>query len=158
MNQAYLGKTIKGMEHVYDFILEGYTDYTTPRDYGNGTPINMAEIHTLTLIADNPGISVSEIAKIWNRSLSAASQNIDKLHKKNLIEKRKEFGNNKTIHLYATEEGTTLSNQHKQYDQEKLTQTAELLLQKYSIEQIDNFLQIIDTSLEVIRADRESKK
>ena len=78
--------------------------------------MNMAEIHTLSLIADNPGISVSGVSKMWNRTLSAASQNINKLVKKNLVEKRKEKGNNKTIHLYVTDEGKKLSDMHKAYD------------------------------------------
>lgn len=76
------------MERVYTFVSDCNDLYSAAKDYGNGDKMNMAEIHTLSLIADNPGISVSGVSKMWNRTLSAASQNINKLAKKNLIKKK----------------------------------------------------------------------
>lgn len=58
-----LGEIIASMDTVYTFVVESHNDYATPRDYGNGKMMNMSAIHTLTMIADNPGITAAEVAK-----------------------------------------------------------------------------------------------
>lgn len=88
MNTNDLKSLTEGMERVYTFVSDCNDLYSAAKDYGNGDKMNMAEIHTLSLISDNPGISVSGVSKMWNRTLSAASQNINKLAKKNLIKKK----------------------------------------------------------------------
>ena len=124
--------------------------YSAARDYGNGDKMNMAQIHTLSLIADNPGISVSGVSKMWNRTLSAASQNINKLVKKNLIEKKKENGNHKTIHLYVTESGQKLSDMHKAYDRKELTKVAEVLLKTHTMDELKTALKVIETGITIL--------
>ena len=53
---------------IFKFVT-AYTDYTkTARDYGTGEIINMVEVHTLTHIEENPGITVTEVALEWNRT------------------------------------------------------------------------------------------
>ena len=48
---------------LYEFVMR-YNKYIyQARDYGNGDEIRMVEVHTLAMIEDNPGISVSELAK-----------------------------------------------------------------------------------------------
>ena len=70
---------------VYSFVTV-YNSYINElRDYGTGLMINMVEVHTLTMIADNPGITVNELSKMWNRTKGAVSQNVAKLEKKGLI-------------------------------------------------------------------------
>ena len=47
---------------VYSFVTV-YNSYINElRDYGTGMLINMVEVHTLTMIADHPGITVSELS------------------------------------------------------------------------------------------------
>lgn len=60
-----------------------YSDYVAEnQDYGTGDLISMVEVHTLTAIEDNPGISVTELALMWNRTKGAISQTVTKLEKK----------------------------------------------------------------------------
>ena len=134
-------------EKLYTFVFESYTLYSAARDYGNGEKMTMAEIHTLTLIADHPGISVGGVADMWNRTLSAASQNIQKLAQKGLIEKKKEEGNGKTVHLYATEEGKTLSERHKDYDRRQLTVAAEEMLRVHSFAELQATLRVMESGI-----------
>lgn len=150
MNKNDLKLLTESMEHVYTFVSDSYDMYSAARDYGNGDKMNMAQIHTLSLIADNPGISVSGVSKMWNRTLSAASQNINKLVKKNLIEKKKENGNHKTIHLYVTESGQKLSDMHKAYDQKELTKVAEVLLKTHTMDELKTALKVIETGITIL--------
>lgn len=72
-------KLSKIVDPMYDFILTYSNYYSSRRDYGVGEKLTMLEVHYLTDIYDNPGITVTEIAKIWNRSKSAISQTVRKL-------------------------------------------------------------------------------
>lgn len=64
---------------LYKFVLL-YNNYlTSPRDYGTGNVVTMVEVHTLTEIADHPGITVTQLAEFWNRTKSAVSQTVSKL-------------------------------------------------------------------------------
>lgn len=154
MNKNDLKLLTENMECIYTFVSDSKDLYSVARDYGNGDKMNMAEIHTLSLIADNPGISVSGVSKMWNRTLSAASQNINKLAKKKLIEKKKENGNNKTIHLYITESGQKLSDMHKAYDQEELLKIAEVMLKIHTLDELKTALKVIETGISIIEKNK----
>lgn len=154
MEQIDLELLTESMERVYTFVADSYDMYSVARDYGNGDKMNMAEIHTLSLIADNPGISVSGVSKMWNRTPSAASQNINKLVKKNLIEKKKENGDRKTIHLYVTESGQKLSDMHKAYDRKELTEIAKALLQTHTFDELQTALQVIETGVTIVEKNK----
>ncbi len=150
MNKREFELVTEGIDKVYTFVLDSHDYYAAPKDYGNGEMMNMAEMHTLSLIADNPGISVSGVSKMWNRTVSAASQNINRLVKKGLAQKRKEKGDNKTIHLYATAKGMEFSRLHKEYDEKELTRLAKSLLKKHSFEELSTALEVIETGISVI--------
>ncbi|WP_068504372.1 MarR family transcriptional regulator [Paenibacillus kribbensis] len=60
-----------------------YSDYIkATRDYGTGDHINMVEVHTLTMIEENPGITAAKLALEWNRTKGAASQIVIKLEQR----------------------------------------------------------------------------
>lgn len=128
---------------LYNFVMD-YSDYIyKPRDYGTGMVINMVEVHTLTMIENNPGVTVSELAKMWNRTKGAVSQTVTKLAEKNLVYRQKENGNAKVVHLYPTEEGVTLSTSHKLYDNMDILQTQSDLLKSCTLEEIDAFYKVL---------------
>lgn len=154
MHKNDLKLLTESMEHVYTFVSDSYDMYSAARDYGNGDKMKMAQIHTLSLIADNPGISVSGVSKMWNRTLSAASQNINKLVKKKLIEKRKEEGNQKTVHLYVTESGQKLSDMHKAYDRKELTKIAKVLLKMHTLDELKTALRVIETGITLVEKNK----
>ncbi|WP_235332679.1 hypothetical protein [Paenibacillus polymyxa] len=46
---------------IYKFVMT-YSDYIKAiRDYGTGEEINMVEVHTLTMIEENPGITAAKL-------------------------------------------------------------------------------------------------
>ena len=134
---------------VYSFVTVYDAYINEPRDYGTGLLINMVEVHTLTMIADAPGITVSELSKMWSRTKGAVSQNVTKLEKKGLVFRRRDENNAKIIHLYVTEEGEKLSTAHKMYDNVDIMQTQRDLLKSCTIEEVDAFFKVLDGYLKL---------
>lgn len=128
---------------IYKFVTT-YSDYIKkPHDYGTGEIISMVEVHILTIIEENPGITVTEVALGWNRTKGAISQTISKLEKRGLILRKKEENNAKNIHLYVTEKGKNLSISHKNYDIKELTMANDVLLESFSEKEIDAFYKVM---------------
>jgi len=129
---------------LYNFI-NCYEEYMNqPRDYdGSGEYMSMVEIHILTLIADQPGITVSQLAKDWGTTKGAISQTIKKLENKELIYRQKKEGNAKTIHIHATEKGERLSTAHKLYDNADIVQTQYDLLKTCTSDELNTFYKVV---------------
>lgn len=129
---------------LYQFIICYYEYMNEFRDYdGSGELVSMVEIHVLTIIADQPGITVSQLAKSWGTTKGAISQNLKKLEKKELIFRQKESGNAKTVHIYPTEKGERLSTAHKTYDNADILQTQHELLKSCTVDEIDTFYKVV---------------
>ena len=74
---------------LYRFVML-YRDYMNDtHDYGSGDMLSMVEIHTLTAIDDNPGITINQMAKMWHRTNGAISQTATKLEAKSYIIRKK---------------------------------------------------------------------
>ena len=84
-------------------------------------------IRDSTYIDDQPGITATELSKIWHKSKSAISQTIKKLMNAGYVEKRYLENNEKTARLFVTEKGKRLSNVHKAYDVADIRQTLSLI-------------------------------
>ncbi len=129
---------------IYSFVSIYNSYINEKRIYGGiGPEINMVEVHTLTMISDTPGITVSELSKMWNRTKGAVSQNVAKLEKKGLITRKQNSKDGRIAHLYATETGHQLSTAHKMYDNLDIMQTQQELLNECSIEELDAFYKVL---------------
>ena len=104
------------MESVYNFILAYSNYYTIRRDYGSGEKFTMIEMHILTEICDNEGITVTELAKKWGKTSSAISQTVRKLMKRNLINRVNNEDNGKIYHLTISDKGKETVLFHKKYE------------------------------------------
>ena len=98
----------------------------TLRDYGTGELYTSTEVHMVSRIEENPGITAAKIAECTYRTKSAVSQMLAKLEAKGLIYKEKDPSNGKQQFLYVTPKGKHLSLCHKAYD-EKNTLLEELI-------------------------------
>jgi DNA-binding MarR family transcriptional regulator len=128
----------------YDFV-EAYNQYMKiARDYGTGETINMVEVHTLTLIEEHPGIMAKDVASMWNRTKGAVSQTLAKLEKRGLIERRKENGNSKNVHIYVTHEGKKLSETHRAYDLKQLIWADKELLKDFDQNEVAVFYRVME--------------
>ena len=90
---------------------------------------------------------------MWNRTLGAASKNVNKLQKKGYIVKKKLPGNNKNIHLYPTEEGQCLAELHKRYDKEENEKTLQKLMARHSKEELSDFKAVLESLIELQKQD-----
>lgn len=130
-------------DKLYNFVML-YNEYiNTPHDYGFGSPISMVEVHNLTLIEDNPGITISALANLWKRTNSAISQNVTKLENKGLVVRKRSEQNGKNILLYATPKGIELSTAHKKYDCADILETRVELLKHCTKEDLETFYKVV---------------
>ena len=137
------------MEELYTFVGIAMEALKRPHDYGTGELVSMVEMHTLDKIAETPGMRVSDIARLWSRTLGAASRNVDRLQGKGLVDKVKLPDNQKNVRVYPTEKGRELSRLHRAYDRRELDELAETMLQMYSVEELATFYRVLHSLREV---------
>jgi DNA-binding MarR family transcriptional regulator len=137
-------------EQLYDFVYYYSLYMKEPKDYGTDEMLTAPMAHILTTIEQQPGLTITELAKLRNRTTSAISQSVKILEKKDCIYKQKEKGNNKNQLLYVTEKGKKLSHAHKIYDIHEITLTTTELMQHCSIEEIDTFYKVISIYLKML--------
>ncbi len=134
----------KKADILYRFVLL-YSDYINrPHDYGNGQVMSMTEAHILSAIDRSPGITVTELAKIWNRTKGAVSQTVSRLERRGLVKKEQKEDNRKTILLYTTEKGRQCSLAHELYDIRGLTGILENLSRHCTMEEINAFYKVAE--------------
>lgn len=150
--QAIINELSKKADLVYQFVTIYSSFINTPKDYGVKERFSMLESHTITHVDDHPGTTVTELAKIWNRTKGAISQTITKLEKKGYIYKQVNENNRKIVELYATEQGSELSAIHKSYDAKEIASTMEALLKHCSYEEIDAFYKVLELYISLLTA------
>ena len=102
------------------FSLRHLDNFAKARDYGTGQKYTTLEAHTITLIENNPGITVTGIAKKFNRTKSSVSQLVSRLERKGLVMKTRQDGEDQKIrYLFVTEAGRAFSIAHTAYDEER---------------------------------------
>ena len=137
-------------DELFEFALR-YNDYIyRARDYGNGDPIKMVEVHTLAMIEEHPGISVSQLARLWQRTKGTVSVNVSALEKKGYIYRQKDPGNSKVMHLYPTAKGLRLSVYHRAQDQLDNARVQEELLKTCTQQDLDSFYKVLQAYLELL--------
>lgn len=103
------------------------------RDYGlnellhQEVSLHSIEIHLLTAIDANPGISSQELAQKFFRSKGAISQRIKVLTKYGLITRETSPENHRVSLLYTTETGKIACRNHDAYDRSRHLIYSELL-------------------------------
>ena len=146
------------VDDIYQFVFL-YNDYIQkPRDYGNGDPIRLVEVHTLTMIEQNPGITVSELAKLWKRTKGTVSVNVSALERAGYIYREKTAENAKTIPLYPTKKGIELRTMHKAYDNLEVVRTQATILQECTQDQLQAFYKIIKIHVNLLEEIQSCKE
>lgn len=136
---------------VYNFVIQYYNYIYANHGYGSELEFTMMEIHTLTHIEDNPGLTITELAKIWCKTKSAVSQTVKKLVDQELVERRYAEHNSKSVLLYATEKGKRISCVHKAYDVADITQTTSYLISRCGEADLGAFFRVIKEYTELLQ-------
>ena len=137
-------------EYIYDFVLNYYKYIYKTKDYGMGLNLSMLEVHLITDIADNPGITANLLAKKWKKTAAFISQSISKLDKLGLIYRELNEENKKYYNIYLTDKGYELDIKHKKYDICSITRTNRELMKKYSLEEIIKMRIIMKDYLDIV--------
>lgn len=158
-DDSFINTTYKTLDTrhsiIYEFVML-YNDYIyAAHDYGNGLPLTMIEIHTLTYIDDNPGTTVTILTDHWHKTKGAISQIVSRLEKDGLVSKSKREDNAKTVLLHTTELGHKLSSAHKLYDIADISKTLGEIGEKCKPEEIDTFFKVMQVYYQVISKDFE---
>jgi DNA-binding MarR family transcriptional regulator len=85
-----------------------------PKDYGTGDMLYFAELHTITVVARNYEINMTDLAEIMGVTRGAISQTIRKLVAKNLILKSN-INNRKEVNLKLSEKGLIVYNAQESF-------------------------------------------
>lgn len=130
------------------FSMSYMEELTGSRDYGTGNAYTMLEAHTITLIERNPGITVTEISKIFGRSKSAISQLINRLQKKGLIIKARKMGESQKYKgLFVTAEGRNFSICHVRYDEIQVDTLLKRLLKEFTPVELNTIYRYMEISI-----------
>lgn len=150
MDEQIVNEVAAKLSLVYSFAMMGAYNLFHPHDLGTGAELTVTELHTLTMIAEHPGLCVSDVAHMWNRTPGAASRNVDRLQQRGYIEKRKLPGNQKTIRLFPTEEGLRLAGLSREADLERIRRVMEPMLERHTMEEIRTFFDVLTDANELI--------
>jgi len=124
---------------------------TVHLDYGTGEKFTSTEVHTLSYIVDNPGISVTQLANDTGKTKGAISQMVKKLVEKDLIRRVGSPVSDRTAQLYATEAGMTLHTAHKQYDTISFGKGYKALCEMYTPDEVNAAWVILDSWVKIRR-------
>lgn len=109
--------------------------------------LSTAQLWMLHAIAASPGIKVSELAAILVIHRSTCSNMLDKLERKALIYRERRKIDQRTVHLFTTQQGSDLLLQTPSPPQEILTLSLSNLSQK-QLTNLEKSLEDVISSLE----------
>jgi len=128
----------------YCQLQETYQKQT--HNYGTGEFYTPLEVHTVSLIEDHPGISVTEIAQRTLRTKGAVSQIITRLEEKGLLRRERNSRNGRQFFLYVTDEGLRLSKLHKEYDNSHFSIILDDMIALYGLDFVEKYFQFMEES------------
>lgn len=141
---------IQESDVLYEFTLKFAASMNVAKDYGTGDKLNMVEVHLLTYIEEHPRITGSELAKLWNRTKGAISQQVKKLVDRGFVVREKQPGNAKSILLNVTEKGRGVSLAHKMHDYEETAGILRTLLKTCTLDEVLTFYKVVGAYVDIL--------
>lgn len=132
-----LTKVWNSQDQAYDLMYE-YDEL--PHRYGEYI-LYQAEAHIVDLIAVNPDITITDLAKIVRKSPSACSQTVRKLREKGLVNQERNSLNNRQFKLRLSEAGTKLYRAHAKFNDECKERTYQRL-SEFTDAELDLYVKI----------------
>ena len=151
-------KLANDLNRISKFTL-AYSEYIyTARDYGTGDCLSMLEAHVLSDIVNKPGITVTELSKVWDRTKSAISQTVKKLMQKDYVYRVNSADDGKVFHLYPNESAICFAQAHKEFDRMGMYRSRIKLLDSFTDEEIDTFYRIAEEYTRIIKETLEKEQ
>lgn len=128
----------------YDSLQHQYGDFV----------LYQAESHTIQLIGNFPGITVTALAQKMKKTPSACSQLVRRLRAKNWVIQKRNDKNNREYNLELTETGWDVFKKHDDFDKKCLGRTYSNL-EEFTDEQLETYIQIQQRLNEAFQRDVE---
>lgn len=143
---------------IYDFV-DLFTQYeNTVRDYGGDNFLTMNEVHMLTYIERNPGITASDVARNFRRSRGFISQCITKLDSNWYITRVPQENDAKKKSIFVTQKGKDLCMLHSQFDEKNLAKTYNYLRRDCTHNEIEAFYKVMDVYNRIMVASARKRR
>lgn len=126
-----------------------YDKYTAKMDYGTGELYSSAEILLLRQIETYPGISVTQLAELTNRTKSAISQLVKRLLNMAVIQRTYDADNAKVGKFFLTEKGRNLVIVSYEKSQKLMQAQVELLRERFSDAEIETFFDVLEATVSI---------
>ncbi len=143
--------TTEDMIHKFEKVMYKYnkTD-KKPRYYGTKDLLYRSEAHTIEAIGNNNKINVTELAQYLAITKGAVSQMVDKLIKKDMVNKKSVSDTENEVSLELTEKGKLVYNGHKEYHKEMYAEISQHLgyLSDLNVETFLDILNVLENFLE----------
>ncbi len=124
-----------------------------PQKYCGDIILTQPEIHTIAIIGDDEGISVTQLSEARGVTKGAVSQMIYKLVDKGLVEKRISPSSDAELNLHLTEKGKEAFHEHRKKHEAMEMRFAEIMndipeeMQQYMTEFLKSFEKELDKLL-----------
>ncbi|MBW1988461.1 MAG: MarR family transcriptional regulator [Deltaproteobacteria bacterium] len=120
-----------------------------PLDYGTGDILHPSQMHAIEMVGENPGISVTALAKRLGITKGAVSQMVKKLEELDMLSRYKQRGDAKAVLLKLGKKGkiafATHKEWHDRYDTYFLRGLRQMSGQQY--EHVHQFLRAVEDSM-----------
>jgi DNA-binding MarR family transcriptional regulator len=147
----------KASREVMDLFIRLVNRYNSleriPVKHGAKHDLYHSERHMLDKIGDNPGMNVSELARVVGVTKGAISQVVKKLETKGAVQRYRRSNNDKEVFVELTKVGRELYGKHKAINEETVSSLCKEL-ERYSDDKIEflvSMFQWIDTFLDLNR-------
>lgn len=125
------------------FVILFYSQMSTPIDIGLDKKVTVIEMSILISIAENPGITGTELSRTWHKTKGAISQLLKKLEEKELIYRIKSDKDSKVYFLHPTQKGIEVKDIYLKRDLYMTSKIVEQLLKTCSKDEIRGFYNVI---------------
>lgn len=123
----------------------------TAKNYGTKEKLYIAEVHTIELIGENPGISQRILAEKLGVTKGRMSIIVSHLETKNLVMRQKEEGqSSKEVPVRLTKLGECIFENHEKQENERLNKINQVLA-KCTQEELDKFNSVLEEVLEILK-------
>ena len=128
-----------------------YEYNSLPHYYGENI-LYQAEGQIIDFVAIHPGITITELGTLLQKTPSACSQLVRRLRAKGWVEQTRNEENNRLYNLTLTESGMHIYRDHLQFAQ-SCQDIAFRLLSKFSTQELESHLQVQRRLIEAYRGD-----
>ena len=143
---------LAGIWNAQDDAYELMYEYNSLPHYYGENILYQAEGQIIDFVAIHPGITITELGTLLQKTPSACSQLVRRLRAKGWVEQTRNEENNRLYNLTLTESGMHIYRDHLQFAQ-SCQDIAFRLLSKFSTQELESHLQVQRRLIEAYRGD-----